>query len=131
MTAQEREQANKAYFDYLNSPEWHAIAQQRMEIDKYTCQCCGCVGTKQNPLECHHLSYAHLYHEESRVYEDLVTVCHLCHKALHKTLERVTNKDGRRGWKDNPRIPQVHVYNINGYIEHLEGGNRNYENSKH
>ena len=43
-----------------------------MIIDKYECQCCGCRGTVANPLEVHHLSYGHLYHEETRIYEDLV-----------------------------------------------------------
>ena len=115
------EQDNAKYRDYLKSEKWKAIATRRMQIDNYTCQNCGTKGTVQNPLEVHHLSYAHLYEEETRVYEDLVTLCHICHKGLHKTMERVTAPNGRRGWKDNPRIPQVHVFNINGDIEHLEG----------
>ena len=60
------------------------------------------------------MSYNHLYHEEGRIYEDLVTLCRVCHKGLHRIMERVTNENGRRGWLDNPRIPRVHVFNING-----------------
>ena len=102
------------YTEYLKTPKWKAIAEQRMNIDKYECQCCGCRGTVANPLEVHHLSYTHLYHEETRIYEDLVTLCHICHKGLHKAMERVTNADGRRGWKSNPRIPSVHTFNVSG-----------------
>lgn len=102
------------YAEYLKSDKWRSIAQQRMEIDKHTCQMCGCKGTTANPLEVHHLSYSHLYNEQNRIYEDLVTLCHACHKQLHKAMERVTAPNGRRGWKDNPRIPQVHIYTLSG-----------------
>jgi len=33
-------------------------------------------------------------------------------------MERKTNPDGRKGWKDNPRIPDIHVFNINGSIDY-------------
>ena len=113
------ESTNTKYRLYLQSDKLKKIAEKRMQIDGYRCQCCESKGTTQNPLEVHHLSYANLYNEENRVYEDLVTLCHLCHKSTHKIMERVTNQNGRRGWKDNPRIPSVHIYNIDGLnIEH-------------
>ena len=105
------------YTEYLKSDKWKKIAAARMKIDNYTCAGCGCKGTAVNPLEVHHLSYTHLYHEETRIYEDLVCVCRGCHKNLHRIMERQTNAAGRRGWKDNPRIPQVHIYNLNGALE--------------
>lgn len=117
---------NTEYADYLKSEKWKQIAKQRLAIDNFQCQCCKCVGTANNPLEVHHISYAHLYHEETRVYEDLVTLCHVCHKGLHKIMERVTNADGRKGWKDNPRIPTVHTFSING-IDKEYKEIRNYE----
>ena len=113
---------NERYREYLKSDEWRRLAMKRMQIDDFTCQMCGCKGTTVNPLETHHLSYHHLYHEESRVYEDLITVCRCCHKQYHKAMERITSPTGRRGWKDNPRIPQIHVFNIDGQIEHRTGG---------
>ena len=114
-------QNDEKYRAYLASEEWKRIATERMRIDKYMCQCCGCKGTERNALEVHHLSYSHLYKEQTRIYEDLVTLCHDCHKGMHKAMERVTAPNGRRGWKDNPRIPQVHVFNINGINnDHLE-----------
>lgn len=110
----------RRYIEYMKSDKWRSIARRRMEIDNYTCQGCGCRGTSTNVLEVHHLSYKHIYHEESWVYEDLVCLCHGCHKNLHRIMERITNEQGRRGWKHNPRIPETHIYNINGAIEILE-----------
>ena len=107
-------QDNERYKEYLKSDKWKEITRKRYLIDNGVCQCCGTRGTANNPLETHHLSYSHLYHEEGRIYEDLVTLCRVCHKGLHRIMERVTNENGRRGWLDSPRIPRVHVFNING-----------------
>lgn len=114
---------NEKYRKYLQSDKWRNIATRRMEIDNFTCCMCGCEGTRQNPLNVHHLSYSHLYAEEDRVYEDLITLCYFCHKALHRAMERITSPSGRKGWLDNPRVPKVHCYNINGTIELKQGGN--------
>lgn len=112
---------NEKYRNYLQSDEWKAIAKQRLDIDKHTCTMCGCKGTTANPLEIHHLSYRYLYREQERIYEDLITLCHCCHKQIHQAMNRVTNADGRQGWKSNRYIPQVHVFNINGTEqEHTE-----------
>ena len=112
---------NNQYKSYLKSGKWSEISHKRMEIDRFECQCCGSKGTSVNPLEVHHLSYKYLYHEENRIYEDLVTLCHCCHKSIHRVMNRVTSKSGKRGWRDNSSIPEVHVFSINGseknYIE--------------
>ena len=111
---------DEKYREYLQSEKWHRIAQTRIKIDGYCCCMCGSRGTANNPLEVHHITYHHLYHEEDWIYEDLLTVCHVCHKALHKCMERITNPNGRRGWKD-ARIPQIHVYDLGGSIRYKEG----------
>ena len=112
---------NTEYRQYLQSDKWKAIAAQRLQIDNFQCNCCGSRGTPQNPLEVHHLTYKHLYHEESRIYEDLVTLCHICHKNLHNIMNRQTDAQGRRGWADNRNIPKVHTFNISGTeTEHIE-----------
>lgn len=103
------EQSNERYLQYLNSEKWRDIKRRRLEIDGYRCVSCGCRGTTGNPLEVHHLSYRYLYHEETRIYEDLVTLCSCCHKQIHAVMNRVTSPSGRRGWKDNSYIPHVHV----------------------
>lgn len=105
---------NQQYMDYLKSDKWKKIAQKRMEIDHYRCTCCGCMGTQSNKLEVHHLSYKYIYEEEKRVYQDLVTLCHRCHKGLHNIMNRVTDESGRRGWRDNTHIPDIHVFTLSG-----------------
>lgn len=110
---------NQEYEAYLKSDKWRQIAEKRFQIDGYRCVMCGCKGTSGNCLEVHHLSYRYLGHEENRIYEDLVTLCHCCHKQIHAAMNRVTNPDGRHGWKDNRSIPGVSVYTINGQeMEH-------------
>lgn len=105
---------NEKYRQYLKSEKWQRIARQRMEIDGYKCVMCETRGTAKNPLECHHLSYKWLYQEENRIYEDLCTVCHGCHKQIHALMQRVTSPDGRHGWKDRYDIPQISVYTLTG-----------------
>lgn len=115
---------NERYREYLKSEKWRSIARQRMEIDNNSCVMCGSRGTSVNPLECHHLSYKYLYQEESRIYQDLCTLCHSCHKSVHALMNRQTSPDGRHGWKDNVNIPQVSVYTIAGRaMEIKEVGN--------
>lgn len=107
------------YEAYLKSDKWKAIAKERMEIDNHKCCACGSRGTTANPLEVHHLSYKYLYEEEKRIYQDLVTLCHLCHKQTHAIMNRQTDPNGRHGWKDNSNIPAISVYTVAG--ETIEG----------
>lgn len=105
---------NTKYKEYLHSDKWKQIAAERMKIDEYQCQLCKGNGTPNNPLEVHHLSYKNLYQEEDRIYEDLVTLCHTCHKGMHNVMNRKTNKYGRRGWSDNQTIPTIHTFTFSG-----------------
>lgn len=109
---------NEKYRIYLKSQEWREKAYRRMQIDNFQCCGCGCRGTRQNPLECHHVSYRNIGNED--IYTDLLTVCHCCHKLLHKIMERQTDATGRHGWRDSPGVPKIHVYNLSGYFEQKE-----------
>ena len=104
---------NEQYKAYLQSDKWKQIAKRRMEIDGNACVMCGCRGTTANPLEVHHLSYKYLYHEENRIYQDLCTLCHACHKQVHNLMCRKTAPD-RNGWKDRYDIPQISVFTLTG-----------------
>lgn len=118
-------QLDTKYQEYLKTDKWKDIARRRLEIDNYTCQGCGARGTALNPIECHHLTYRHLYHEENWVYQDLVSVCHCCHKNIHNIMVRVTDENGRRGWKNNTTIPQINVFTISGHeLASKEGSRR-------
>lgn len=86
------------YGQFLESGTWKNIRQRRLAIDDYKCQSCGTTGSVENPLQIHHFNYRHCGGDED-VYRDVVTVCRDCHKKIHNTMNRVTNEDGRRGWK--------------------------------
>ncbi len=97
------------YKRYLRTETWKHKKQEREKIDHHVCQICGSSGTRLNPLEIHHLSYRHIGNEN--IYTDLVTVCNSCHKGIHKMMNRVTNENGRRGWKDTLSCSNVGVSN--------------------
>ena len=105
---------NNDYKEYLKSTKWKEIVQKRLEIDGNACVMCGSRGTTTNPLECHHLSYKYLGHEEKRIYQDLCILCHSCHKQVHNLMCRQTDPSGRRGWKDRYDVPKVSTYTITG-----------------
>ncbi len=66
------------YEEYLHSEEWRKLRRERIALDGYRCQNCGCVKN----LEAHHINYSRLGHEGE--IDDLVTLCHNCHVKLHK-----------------------------------------------
>jgi hypothetical protein len=65
------------YREYLKSEAWIAKKWQVFKRDEYQCQKCG---TAKN-IQCHHLTYEHLYNEPL---DDLVTLCRLCHVSIHE-----------------------------------------------
>ena len=107
--------------EYYKTEKWKEISKKRMEIDGFKCCMCGAEGTTANWLEVHHFSYAYLFKEEQRIYEDLATVCASCHAQVHRLMNRITSESGRRGWLDNPNIPPtVHVFNTGAGIATYE-----------
>ncbi len=56
------------------------LREMRIEIDDYKCQVC----YSKNKLECHHLDGVVLNPIESADIDRCVTLCHTCHKDLHK-----------------------------------------------
>lgn len=96
----------KKYDDYLLSDHWKAVREERLRIDGYQCQFCGCRGTAKNPLMVHHFDYRSVGHEN--VWHDVVTVCLSCHLGIHKLMQRQTSPDGEHGWCS--KLPfSVHV----------------------
>ena len=76
------------YRKYMQSEAWQAKKQQRLEIDGYKCVMCGkpLSKCKSMPLQCHHITYARLGHEN--VHTDLVTLCGSCHRKIHNYYQR-------------------------------------------
>lgn len=90
------------YKEYLQSDEWKYKAQKRAEIDNFKCCMCGSSGTMNNKLQCHHITYRHIYNED--IYKDILTLCENCHKSVHIMMNRVTDNKGSKGWKDSLTI---------------------------
>jgi 5-methylcytosine-specific restriction endonuclease McrA len=79
---------SKLYTEYLRSDEWQRKKQERADIDGHRCAMCGRPeGRTKGGLQCHHITYKRLGHED--VYQDLVTVCGSCHRKLHAYYGRV------------------------------------------
>ena len=102
-----------SYEEYLNSAEWKQKAKGRARIDNYRCTMCGCEGTMNNPLQCHHITYRNIYNENT--YKDLLTLCRNCHESVHKMMNRLTAPD-KHGWKDELRV-ENHVLEVGGMKE--------------
>lgn len=95
------------YNEYLKTEEWKAKARKRAEIDGYVCCMCKCTGTMNNPLQTHHITYRNIGHED--VYKDVLTLCRNCHKSVHIMMNRITDKQGRKGWQDSLTLSN-HVF---------------------
>jgi 5-methylcytosine-specific restriction endonuclease McrA len=65
----------QAYKDYISSPSWIKLKNQRLKLDKYVCQAC----FKKKATQVHHVTYKRLFHE---LMDDLVSVCFPCHKLI-------------------------------------------------
>lgn len=78
-----KRQWRKKYNDYLDSAEWKAKRQQRLDKCGNTCEYC-----KTAPaVHVHHVTYERVFNEDI---DDLRGICLDCHESIH----------GRRlGWK--------------------------------
>ena len=68
------------YEQYLKTEKWKALKRERLEIDSYTCQQCGC-DVDYYSSHCHHITYKNLYNEN--VNTQLTTLCKECHNMVH------------------------------------------------
>lgn len=74
---------------YINSSnEWKQIRDIVLERDNYRCRCCGRTDDEA-VLSVHHRSYEYLFQEQNNNYEDLITVCNVCHKAIHSAKSNI------------------------------------------
>jgi len=76
---------NKAYSEYLRSPEWRKLRRAVLERENHKCQRC-----KEKATHVHHLHYGHIFHEEL---DDLEALCVDCHRKVHgKRRKKKKNK---------------------------------------
>ena len=79
----------KQYQKYIKSDEFKALREKVFERDGYRSVCCGRSREDGAILNCHHRSYAHLFHEGEATEDyvalsDLTTICATCHRAIHR-----------------------------------------------
>lgn len=90
----------KAYQKYLRSDVFKTLKQRMLERDNYTCCCCKRsieeIADTKLTLQAHHRSYDNLGEGGDKELGDLITLCCVCHKAIHSApsnFKRFTNKD--------------------------------------
>ena len=82
------------YKKYIKTDEWKLIRENVLQRDNYTCQCCNRnqdeideynnkKGKKLISLVVHHKTYKNLFNEVETNYKDLITLCSVCHRAIH------------------------------------------------
>ena len=81
---EEEKELYKKYQKYLKSDKFKEIRKIVFERDGNRCCCCGRSPEEGAVLNCHHRSYASLFHEEENDYQDLRTLCQTCHRAIHR-----------------------------------------------
>ena len=72
----------EAKLNYLQSPEWYKIRNERMQLAHFKCECCG----STESLQCHHITYERLTQEHI---DDLAILCggsNGCHQRIHDLL---------------------------------------------
>lgn len=79
----------KQYQKYIKSDEFKALRDKVFKRDGNRCVCCGRSREDGAILNCHHRSYAHLFHEgeateDYEALSDLTTICATCHRAIHR-----------------------------------------------
>lgn len=70
------------YYKYLKSKDWQEIREMVLERDGHKCMVCGRTNDEAN-LVIHHRTYEHIYNEKEHL-EDLITLCGICHRAIHE-----------------------------------------------
>ena len=68
------------YHRYLQSEKWNLIRKAVIRRDGGLCRICG---GKEQVMQVHHLSYAHVFHEERNL-DTLILCCESCHRREHK-----------------------------------------------
>jgi len=76
------------YNTYMQSARWRNTRQDRIKMAGNCCESCGVSGT-YNTLQCHHLTYERLGHEDPR---DLKILCIECHEKEDKKREHATEE---------------------------------------
>lgn len=73
----------RAYEDFLASPEWKKLRNQRLRMDGYLCAGCGGAAT-----QAHHVWYPREEHWHETPLWCLISLCESCHRKAHQIFDR-------------------------------------------
>lgn len=79
----QRDEEYLKYRRYIKSRAFKEVKHMVEERDGHKCCVCGS-SNEERTLTCHHITYDHLYNEREHL-EDLITLCSICHKAIHSS----------------------------------------------
>lgn len=102
-TAQRNEEYNR-YKKYIRSKEFKAVKKIVEERDGGQCQTCGRTRQDGVTLSCHHRVYRHLYEGGEAEAGDCITLCSICHRAIHsakKNYQHFSMKNPRNITSEN------------------------------
>lgn len=80
--AKQRSEEYLKYQRYIKSNDFKEIKRMVEVRDGHKCRVCGATN-EERTLTCHHITYKNLYKEKEHL-EDLITLCSICHNAIHK-----------------------------------------------
>lgn len=82
--AKQRSEAYLKYQRYIRSKAFKEIREIIFNRDNHKCCVCGWSPSEggKRTLTCHHIRYNNLFNEKDHL-EDLITLCSVCHKAIH------------------------------------------------
>lgn len=80
----ERNKEYLKYKKYLKSKDFKAVKRMCEERDGGKCMVCGRMREDGINLTCHHRTYKHLYEGGEVEAGDCITLCSICHKAIHQ-----------------------------------------------
>lgn len=73
-----------AYQRYIRTKKFKEVKHICEERDGGKCMFCGRTRKDGAVLTCHHRCYEHLFEGGNSEAEDCITMCSVCHKALHR-----------------------------------------------
>lgn len=95
---------------YMASPEWAATRQACFAYRRWACSVCDWDWRENSWLECHHLHYKTLGHED--ITRDLRPLCHGHHKKGRYTLQQILRDRAAYRWQKRLEGASAFVFRL-------------------
>lgn len=106
MKTEKEKEIYKKYQKYLKSKAFKELRDRVLERDGYRCQVCGRTleeisDNKKISLQAHHCSYENLGKCNGEEEQDLITLCSVCHRAIHYSKSNLNRFKDKSPINDN------------------------------